>query len=265
MNYIQISIEANEEQQEILISELVELDAAGFEQTDAHLLTYFEEDNFKSYEINELLKGYVFQFTILPKQNWNAVWESNFEPVVVDDFCAIRAEFHKPIKDVLHEIIITPKMSFGTGHHATTYMMIQQMRNFGFINKKVFDFGTGTGVLAILAAKLGAASIIAIDNDEWSIKNAQENFEKNNIHSVSLYQSSTLPENNFDIILANINRNVLEQYSSTLVNLLSPQGVLLVSGLLKEDQTSIVELFDELTLYNSQQNLNWISLLFANK
>ena len=265
MNHIQIAIEANEEQQEILISELTDLEAIGFEQTTSHLLTYFEEDKFKSDEISRLLKDYVFHFTILATQNWNAVWESNFEPVVVDDFCAIRAEFHKPIEDVQYEIIITPKMSFGTGHHATTYMMIQQMRNISFINKKVFDFGTGTGILAILAAKLGAASVTAIDNDEWSIKNAEENFEKNNIRSIALYQSSTVRENNFDIILANINRNVLEQYSSTLVKLLSPRGLLLVSGLLKEDETFIVELFDELTLYNSQQNLNWISLLFSTK
>ena len=206
-----------------------------------------------------------FEMTKVPDKNWNEVWESNFEPVVVDDFCAIRAEFHKPIQNVQHEIIITPKMSFGTGHHATTYMMIQQMRNISFIDKKVFDFGTGTGILAILATKLGAASVTAIDNDEWSIKNAEENFEKNNVHSICLYQSSTVSEKNFDIILANINRSVLEQYSSTLVNLLSSQGVLLVSGLLKEDEPFIVELFDELTLYNSQQNQNWISLLFTTK
>jgi len=265
MNHIQINIEANEEQQEILISELTELGAVGFEQTISHLITYFEEDNFKSTGITEMLKDYVFRITILHEQNWNAVWESNFEPVLVDDFCAIRAEFHKSIQNVPYEIIITPKMSFGTGHHATTYMMIQQMRDISFTDKKVFDFGTGTGILAILAAKLGAASVTAIDNDEWSIKNAEENFEKNKIYSINLYQSSTVPGSNFDIILANISRNIFEQYSSTLVNLLSPHGVLLVSGVLKEDENFIVELFDELRLYNNQQNKNWISLLFATK
>ncbi len=175
MNHIQIIIEANDEQQEILIGELEEVEAIGFEQTASNLLAYFEEDNFKSYEVNMLLKEYTFHFTTLPKQNWNALWESNFEPVIVDDFCAIRADFHEPVKDGHHEIIITPKMSFGTGHHATTFMMIQQMRNISFKNKKVFDFGTGTGILAILAVKLGAALVTAIDNDEWSIKNAEEN------------------------------------------------------------------------------------------
>ena len=263
MNHIQISIEADTEQQEILISELSELDATGFEQTDTHLLAYFEEENFKSYDVNELLKNYTFQLTTLPKQNWNSLWESNFEPVVVNDFCAIRADFHQPIRTVQHEIIITPKMSFGTGHHATTYMMIQQMLNIEFTDRKVFDFGTGTGILTILAKKLGAVSVTAIDVDEWSITNAKENFEKNNIEGITLYQSSVLPEEKFDIILANINRNVLVQYASTLVNILASNGVLLISGLLKEDEEAIVEVFNKLKLINSEQRQNWISVLFV--
>jgi ribosomal protein L11 methyltransferase len=263
MNHIQISIEANAEQQEILISELSELDATGFEQTDTNLLAYFEEDNFKSYDINELLKNYLFYLTTLPKQNWNALWESNFEPVVVDDFCAVRADFHQPIKKVQHEIIITPKMSFGTGHHATTYMMMQQMKDIDFINKKVFDFGTGTGILAILAKKLGAASVTAIDVDEWSIKNAEENFLKNKVEGIRLYESSLLPQEQFDIVLANINRNVLIQHEAALVNLLSPNGILLMSGLLKEDEEIIVEVFNKLKLIKREQKQNWLSFLFA--
>jgi ribosomal protein L11 methyltransferase len=262
MNHIQLSIEANEEQQEILISELSELEAIGFEQTDTHLLAYFEKDNFKSYEVNNLVKEFTFNITSIPEQNWNAVWESNFEPVVADDFCAIRADFHQPIKNVQHEIIITPKMSFGTGHHATTYMMIEQMSNIDFTKKRVFDFGTGTGILAILAQKLGAASITAIDNDEWSIENAEENFQKNDVHSITLYRSSAMPKDSFDIILANINRNVLNEYASALVSILSPKGVLLVSGILKEDERVIVAAFNILQPIKVQQNKNWISILF---
>ena len=262
MNHIQLSIEANEEQQEILISELSELKAIGFEQTDTHLLAYFEKDNFESYEVNKLVKEFAVNITSIPEQNWNAVWESNFEPVVVDNFCAIRAGFHQPIKNVQHEIIITPKMSFGTGHHATTYMMIEQMSHIDFTKKRVFDFGTGTGILAILAQKLGAASIIAIDNDEWSIKNAEENFQKNNVYSITLFQSSAIPGDSFDIILANINRNILSEYASGLVNILSPNGVLLVSGILKEDEKIIVAAFNILQLIKVQQNKNWISILF---
>jgi ribosomal protein L11 methyltransferase len=238
------------------------LEAIGFEQTDTHLLAYFEKDNFKSYEVNNLVKEFTFNITSIPEQNWNAVWESNFEPVVVDDFCAIRADFHQPIKNVQHEIIITPKMSFGTGHHATTYMMIEQMSNIDFTKKRVFDFGTGTGILAILAQKLGAASITAIDNDEWSIENAKENFQKNDAHSITLYRSSAMPKDSFDIILANINRNVLNEYASALVSILSPKGVLLVSGILKEDERVIVAAFNILQPIKVQQNKNWISILF---
>ena len=262
MKHIQLSIEANEEQQEILISELSELEAIGFEQTDTYLLAYFEKDNFKSYEVNNLVKEFTFNITSIPEQNWNAVWESNFEPVVVDDFCAVRADFHQPIKNVQHEIIITPKMSFGTGHHATTYMMIEQMSNIDFTKKRIFDFGTGTGILAILAQKLGAASITAIDNDEWSIENAEENFQKNDVHSITLNQSSAIPKDSFDIILANINRNVLSEYASGLVNILSPNGVLLVSGILKADERIIVAAFNILQPIKVQQNKNWISILF---
>jgi ribosomal protein L11 methyltransferase len=212
--------------------------------------------------VNNLVKEFTFNITSIPEQNWNAVWESNFEPVVVDDFCAIRADFHQPIKNVQHEIIITPKMSFGTGHHATTYMMIEQMSNINFTKKRVFDFGTGTGILAILAQKLGAASITAIDNDEWSIENAKENFQKNDVHSITLYRSSAMPKDSFDIILANINRNVLNEYASALVSILSPKGVLLVSGILKEDERVIVAAFNILQPIKVQQNKNWISILF---
>src|SRR3954465_5136868 len=121
MDSIQISIAATEEQQEILISQLDELNANGFEQTDHGLLAFFSENNFDSYEINKLLKPYTFNLTTIEEQNWNKVWESNFSPVVVSGFCSIRADFHNPVKGVEHEIIITPKMSFGTGHHATTH------------------------------------------------------------------------------------------------------------------------------------------------
>jgi len=267
-NHIQLSIEANEEQQEILISQLEELGATGFEQTDTHLLTYFEEDAFPSYEVNALLEGYIFQLNTLQQQNWNAVWESNFQPVVVDDFCAVRAHFHEPIPGVKHEILITPKMSFGTGHHATTYMMMQQMRDIDFTNKEVFDFGTGTGVLAILAEKLGAAGVYAIDNDEWSIANAAENIAKNNCHYINVQLSSDIPsDRTFDIILANINRNVILQYFSYLKNAVKERGVILFSGLLESDKEIIVEAAQNhgLQLIKHCERTKWISLLFVNE
>ena len=135
MKYLKLTIDANEEQQEILISQLEEFNVVGFEQTPEQLLAYFGEDKFNSDEVSDLLRDYKFSCETVVQQNWNALWESNFEPVVIDNFCAIRAEFHTPIKAIQHEIIITPKMSFGTGHHETTYMMIDAMRNINFTGK----------------------------------------------------------------------------------------------------------------------------------
>lgn len=265
MDSIQISVEVNEEQQEILISRLSDLGAEGFEQTDHYLLAYFNENIFKSYEINELLKEYSFTTNTIEEKNWNEVWESNFEPVLVNNFCAIRAEFHQPISNVQHEIIITPKMSFGTGHHATTYMMIEQMQNLDFKNKAVFDFGTGTGILSILAEKSGASSVTAIDVDDWSIANAKENMDRNNCSRISMSLSSKIPKGKFDIVLANINRNVILDYVTALNESLKENSYLLLSGLLTLDKRDIVEVCarHKLCLIKHTERNNWISLLLT--
>ena len=267
MDTIQITITVREDQQEILISDLSELGADGFEQTDTHLLAYFNEHIFKSYDVNELLKNFNFHINTVKEQNWNEVWENNFQPVIVGDFCAVRAMFHQPINTVQHEILITPKMSFGTGHHATTYMMIEQMRDIDFHEKKVFDFGTGTGILSILAEKLGAASVTAIDVDDWSIINAEENIQENNCNRIALSLSSKIPDQSFDVILANINRNVILQYLSSLKKTLMPGGQILFSGLLTTDQKDIVEACVQqgMVLLKQNERNNWISLVFVNR
>ena len=265
MASIQISIEAKEAKQEILISELSDLGAEGFEQTDTHLIAYFNATTFRSDHVNALLKTYRHKITTLDEKNWNEVWESNFQPVIVNKFCAIRAAFHQPINNVEHEIIITPKMSFGTGHHATTYMMIEQMKNIDFTNKSVFDFGTGTGILSILAEKLGAAKISAIDVDEWSIKNTQENIETNHCEKIDVQLTSQLPDDEFDIILANINKNVILQYLSQLKTCLKTTSQLLLSGLLISDEEDILNACktEALKLRKKSERSNWISSLFV--
>ena len=267
MNSIQISIIATEQEQEILISQLEELYANGFEQTQDALIAYFPVNNFESYAVNGILKNYQYSITTVEEQNWNAVWESNFEPVVVEDFCAIRAEFHQPITNVSYEIVITPKMSFGTGHHATTNMMIQQMKDMDFTGKHVFDFGTGTGILAILAEKLGSEKIQAIDVDVWSIENARENINRNGCSKINVELSSQLPAQQFDIILANINRNVILQYLPGLKEILNnEQGELLLSGLLVSDKEDIMNacMNQGLKLIKELERNSWISLLFVN-
>jgi ribosomal protein L11 methyltransferase len=180
MAYIEIRfIEPSEEASDILIAMLSDLQYEGFEEEENILKAFIPKSLFNEERLKEIEEEFQLKYSVteLPDTNWNKVWESNFQPVIVENFCVVRAGFHEPIKDVEHEIIITPKMSFGTGHHATTYMMLQQMKDIDFKGKHVMDFGTGTGVLAILANKLGAASVIAIDSDSWSIENAAENLK----------------------------------------------------------------------------------------
>ncbi|HEU0110310.1 MAG TPA: 50S ribosomal protein L11 methyltransferase [Flavisolibacter sp.] len=267
MNSIQISIKANEQEQELLISQLSDLDAIGFEQIEDRLIAYFPANDFNSYEVTRILNNYEFVSKELKEQNWNEVWEHNFQPVAVQSFCGIRADFHKPFTGIEHEIIITPKMSFGTGHHATTYMMIDQMKDLDFKNKSVFDFGTGTGILSILAEKLGAREVVAIDVDEWSIENTNENIEKNNCKRIVVSLSSKLPSQKFEIVLANINRNVILDYIKDLKKILKPGAHLLLSGLLTSDETIIIEACktNDLELLKKTERNNWISLLLANK
>jgi ribosomal protein L11 methyltransferase len=265
MNYIRIHIHAEPAEQEIFLSLLTDFDAVGFEQGDDFLLAYFPEENFKSYEVNDVLQGRQFEITTVVEKNWNEEWESNFHPVTVDDFVGLRAEFHPPFKLVEYDIVITPKMSFGTGHHATTYMMIREMRNFDFKGKNVLDFGTGTGVLAILAEKLGAANVMAIDNDEWSIRNAEENIRRNGCIRIGLSLTYHLPDQKFDIILANINRNVILQHMAELASILETGSIILFSGLLKADEQVITDAAKSSSLTKEKygEKDNWISLVFS--
>jgi ribosomal protein L11 methyltransferase len=240
MDYVQISFtELQPEQRDILIARLADAGYEGFEESENGLEAFIGKKEFDESLLHEISFKYQFPYSkkILAATNWNQVWESSFHPIVVDDFVAIRATFHTPIRIAQHEIIITPKMSFGTGHHATTCMMIEQMRGIKFSGKSVLDFGTGTGILAILAEKSGAASITAIDNDEWSIKNAAENFEMNSCRKINLSLSSSIASRKkFDIILANINRNVILENFKSINNHLKIPGILVISGFLKDDE-----------------------------
>ena len=266
---IEVIIEnVTEGNNDVIIALLAEIGFDGFDESDSSLKAYINKSRYYEAELNTITNLYSFSYTVneLPPQNWNALWESNFEPVVVDDFVAVRAHFHEPIKKVQYEIIITPKMSFGTGHHATTTMMIQQMHDINFSGKSVFDFGTGTGILAILAEKLGAAEVLAVDNDEWSIENSKENIEQNECRNIRIELAGSAAVNNtFDVILANINRNVILENMAILYDRLNANGHLLLSGLLKEDESIILS---KASLYplqhrNTRQLGQWISLLFG--
>jgi len=210
----------------------------GFEQQDAALQAFVPEEQFDAGALDEILrpKGLSYSMERLEERNWNEEWEKNFQPVQVEGFCAIRAHFHAPIPGVVHELVITPKMSFGTGHHATTYMMLQAMKDLDFRGRRVLDFGTGTGVLAILAERLGAGEVLAIDNDDWSIDNALENVATNHCTHITVRKSDSIPAGEpFDIILANINKHVIVSQLVVIGQQLAPEGVILLSGLLVDD------------------------------
>ncbi len=267
-NYCELTILTSEGTiREQLIAQLAEIGYDGFEESDTTLKAYIIEPHFSDIKLDNLFNKYSITYSksIIYKQNWNVLWESNFEPVHVDDFVGIRAGFHPPLQNVAHEIVITPKMSFGTGHHATTYTVMQMMRELDCTGKSVFDFGTGTGILAILAEKLGATSIVAVDNDDWCIENALENISINNCNHIDIEKVSELIFNQkFDIILANINKNIILNHIHTLREGLISGGQLLLSGLLVEDEKDILTACSLLGLHHKQTiaRNGWIAAWF---
>ena len=263
--HIAISIETVD-WQDLLIALMSERGYEGFEQEEAVLKAFIPEEDFDQVVLEELLTAHGLNYTLerIEERNWNAEWEKNFQPVVVDTFCAIRAHFHEPISGVKHELVITPKMSFGTGHHATTYMMLQSMQGIALRGKRVLDFGTGTGVLAILAERLGAAGIVAIDNDDWSIANAMENVEANGCSRITVMKIDKVAELEgvFDVILANINKHVIVDQLGDLVQHLAQGGVILLSGLLQDDSEDIENeaIKNNLSVSNWMMKGSWICL-----
>jgi len=268
--YVQYTFHTGEEYlREILIAELAAIGFDGFEERDDSLLAFLSTEA-NDDAVQAIAKKYSVPAdkTFIPEQNWNALWESNFQPVIITDRVAVRAEFHQPVNNVLHEIIVTPKMSFGTGHHATTYMMMEQMCELDFLNKLVFDFGTGTGLLAILAEKLGATNIIAIDNDERSIENAADNIRQNNCNKIQLVLSAKpTPANKCDIVLANINKNIILENFFSLHEMMRPGAQLLLSGLLTSDEVPILHRAKEvkLRLATRHEREGWILLQLSKK
>jgi ribosomal protein L11 methyltransferase len=258
----------SEEQKDLLTGLLTEAGFEGFEDKGEMFSAFMDSSDFDPSEFESLVSvvGAKHSFSYIKEENWNAKWESSFEPVILPGKVAIRASFHEKVNDVDHEIIITPKMSFGTGHHATTWLMMEEMLTHDFLDKTVFDFGTGTGILAILAEKLGANIVEAVDNDPWSLNNASENLENNQCKKVHLYGSETIPPGEkFDILIANINKLVILEHKKKMVEALNPGGLLLLSGLMREDRTEIEEAFLPMVgnpLIIREKN-NWIILTFT--
>jgi ribosomal protein L11 methyltransferase len=269
-NYLHILFhDIPKEEQEILIARFSDLAVEGFEEGLNFLSVFMNAAGVDEAAVQQILDGQPYRVTreIVPPKNWNEQWEKNFEPVVIDDFCAIRAHFHEPISTVRFEIVITPKMSFGTGHHATTWLVIKAMEQLDFTGKKVLDFGTGTGILAILAEKMGAKEVVAVDHDEWSIANAAENFSINGCSAIALEKADSPPATGlYDIILANVNRHVLLAKMAILAQQLQPGGVILLSGLLTGDRQELETSAkrSNLRVVEQKDRESWIYLLLTN-
>jgi len=269
MQYTKVTFfNTNQDVMDILVALLSEEGYEGFEEAGDQLHAFIPSPDFNEALLAGIagVNGLSFETETIGEQNWNEVWESGFQPVVLEGFCTIRAHFHEHTGQTPFDIVITPKMSFGTGHHATTVLMMQLMRTLDFNSKVVFDFGTGTGILAILAEMLGAAEILAVDIDEWPVANTRENAARNECSRITVLQGSLedIPGQAADIILANINRHILLRYMPDFRNRLLPGGQVLLSGLLAEDREIIQQaaLDNGLIFRQIRDQDNWIAMLF---
>ncbi len=258
---------------DILIAELGEVGFESFVEEEEAVLAYIQKQDWSL----EILNGISIldndRFTIdyeykeIEQENWNATWELNFQPIIVDAICMIRAPFHEAV-DVQFDIVIEPKMSFGTGHHETTHMMLQHILALDFQGKSILDMGSGTGVLAILAAMRGATRVDAIDIDNWCYVNAKENVARNNVDFINVYEGDVtlLEGKRYDIIIANINRNILLADIPAYVRALNENGILLVSGFYAQDLEMITTkcVGEGLKFENNKERNNWVAAKYVN-
>jgi ribosomal protein L11 methyltransferase len=256
---------------EILIAELGYAGFESFVETDKGIIAYIQKQDWNQAILNDIQILNSNEFSIsyvsekIEQTNWNQEWEKNFNPIVVDDLCTVRAPFHER-PNTKYDIIIEPKMSFGTGHHETTHMMIQHILYNDFINRSVLDMGCGTGVLAILSEMKGAKPIDAIDIDNWCYLNSMENVERNHCKNIKVYEgdASLLEGKKYDIIFANINRNILLKDIKVYASCLNKKGMLFLSGFYSKDIPILEEECKKhmLKLNEKLERNNWVSLKF---
>lgn len=274
MSYIEllIVVEPKELGSDVLIAELSELGFESFNENENGFSAFIQEEHFNENAVKAMFLNYSEPFKItysaktIEQQNWNQEWESSFQPIDVDDKCIIRAPFHKKENNYQYDIIIEPKMSFGTGHHHTTQLMIQKLMKLNVSGKSLLDMGCGTGVLAILASMMNANPVTAIDTDEWSYENSIENMGKNNIKNVLVHKGDAklLAGKIFNTILANINKNVLLADLPVYYKSLEKSGNLVISGFFETDINELVHKAESLNLKLEERVINeqWTMLHF---
>ena len=269
------TIEPMELGSQILIAQLEETAFESFEETEIGISAYVQKDFCSDNILNdiEILSDENFKISYTTEEiepvNWNEEWEKNFTPIDVDGICHVRAPFHSETS-AKYEIVIEPKMSFGTGHHETTYMMIQHLLELDVTNKKTIDMGCGTAILAILAEMKGAQPIDAVDIDNWCYLNSIENAERNNCKHIAVYEGDASWLNQgqkYDVFIANINRNILLNDMATYVNCMNDNSILLLSGFYTEDFDAINECCEKLglTFESKKERNNWLGLKYVKK
>ncbi|MBD79557.1 MAG: 50S ribosomal protein L11 methyltransferase [Crocinitomicaceae bacterium] len=275
MNYIEVSISFDPKKVdgEILLAEVAQIPFESFIENEGELLGYILKNEFSEAELKLIPIINENQLEVTCKEiqqiNWNEEWEKNFDPIEISQECVVRADFHEKSKNYKYDIRINPKMSFGTGHHATTSLMLAQMLDLDFKNSLALDMGTGTGVLAILATMMGANNVLAIDNDEWAYRNSVENVALNHCTDnidVKEGDVSLIGGRKFNFVLANINKNVIKAQLSDYVDSMEQNALILLSGILKEDCDEIIELGESLglTKLEQKQKDKWSLLVFSN-
>lgn len=272
MDFIQINVHCDPPFGDILTAEMGELEFDSFVETEVGFEAYIPEDKFSHPALQVLFNDYRKQTRIwyelkkIPKVNWNEEWEKNYDPINVDDKIYVRATFHESQPQFPYEVVINPKMSFGTGHHETTHQMLALQFDIDHKGKQVLDVGSGTGILAIMAAKLGAASVAATDIDDWCIENSLDNFELNSVIPAFI-KKGTIRElaltETYDIVLANINTNVLLDEIPAYVRLLAQKGHLFLSGFYESDLPKIEALVTSLGLVALKHTTrkNWVGIV----
>lgn len=247
--YIKVEIAVNESAQERVMAELLAIGFDSFAEHDTHLEAYVEKALFNETELTEVLSeidpSYTFVFADMPNINWNEEWERNFEPLVIANRCYVRASFHPDRPEFEYEVVINPKMSFGTGHHATTSLMLEYELETDLTDKIMIDAGCGTGILSILAQKKGAKKIFAFDIEDWAFENLIENCNLNGCDRIQTGQGTITEiissDIQVDILLANINKNVLLAEMDEYYKRLLPKGLLFLSGFYEEDIQDILD------------------------
>lgn len=275
MNYYACSFSNpdNEILKDMFMELLGEIGFDSFMDTDEGFDAFCQEPLLNDEELNDIMQMEQFanvkliKKELIPDQDWNATWEASYEPVIINEFCRIRAPFHKVEGSYKYDLIIEPKMSFGTAHHETTSQIIELMLQSDFTGQNLLDMGSGTGVLAILAKKLGSAMTVAIDNDEWAYRNALDNIRLNDENDiiVELGDASSLNDRQFDVILANINRNILLRDMKEYVKCLVDGGKIFFSGFYEEDLVLIAKEAERLglTYSNHVTKNNWTAAVFV--